>query len=361
MNYKHYFSPAGICTLLCASSFLFFSSSCKQQLTAEQDLSERPQVATVTFSFASDQTKLTTVTDQSEDNTIKSLDIFAFKMVDGQSQQEYKLESYKHYSSSELTDINALPFTTTTGKKRFCVIANAHELLFKGITTFSEFCDLTATLSKEELQNFTMYGQKDKDVAVIDAITISLERFLAKVEVKSIKTKFTGGPYEDMKLSGCKLYLLNAHGAKLIHNGAEPLSPVVLNEGQYKAEDVATTVQTGLIYDEISSEIGETGYTTPHYLYAYSNETEDISNCTKLLLEATLDGVKYYYPILINQTDYGFTSGVRGISRNKMYSYSIVISRPGSLEPNEPLVPGSLTVSLDVLPWEVLPTFDKEF
>lgn len=361
MNYKHYFSPAGLCTLLCASFVLLFSSSCKQQLSADQDQSEISQPATVTFSFASDQTKLTTVTDQSEDNTIKSLDIFAFKVVDAQSPQDYKLESYKHYSISELTDINALPFTTTTGKKRFCVIANAHELRFKGITTFSEFCDLTATLSKEELKNFTMYGQQDKDVAVTDAITISLERFLAKVEVKSIKTKFSGGPYEDMKLSGCKLYLLNAHGAKLIHNGAESLSPEVLNEGQYKAEDVAATVQTGLIYDEISSEIGETGYTTPHYLYAYSNETEDISNCTKLLLEASLDGVKYYYPILINQTDYGFTSGVKGISRNKMYSYSIVISRPGSLEPNEPLVPGSLTVSLVVKPWEVLPTFDKEF
>lgn len=360
MNYKHYFSPAGICTFLCASSVLLFSS-CKKQLSDGGEQFETPQIATVTFSFASDQTKLTTETNQSQDNTIKTLDIFAFKVVDTQTPEEYKLESYKHYSSSELTDINALPFTTTTGKKQFCVIANAHDLSFRGITTFSEFCELTANLSKEELNEFTMYGQKDKNVAVTDAITISLERFLAKVEVKSIKTKFNGGPYEGEKLSGCKLYLLNVHGAKLISNGAEALSPVVLNEGQYKAEDVATTVQQGLIYDEISSEIGETGYTTPHYLYAYSNETNDISDCTKLLLEATLDGVKYYYPILINQDGYGFSSGTEGVSRNKLYSYSIVISRPGSLEPNEPLVPGSLTVSLDVLPWEVLPTFDKEF
>lgn len=360
MSYKHYFSPAGICTFLCASSVLLFSS-CKKQLSDEGEQFETPQIASVTFSFASDQTKLTTETNQSQDNTIKTLDIFAFKVVDGQSTKDYKLESYKHYTSSELTDINSIPFTTTTGKKRFCVIANAHDLVFKGITTFSEFCELTTTLTKEQLNNFTMYAQAEKDVAVTDAITVSLQRFLAKVEVKSIKTKFTGGPYEDMKLSGCKLYLLNVHGAKLINNGASPATQVILNEGQYKAADASSTAQAGLIYDEISSEIGETAYSTKHYFYAYSNETDVVSDCTKLLLEATLDGVKYYYPILINQADYGYSSGTKGISRNRFYSYSIVISRPGSLEPNEPLVPGSLTVTLEVLPWDVLPTFDKEF
>ena len=128
-------------------------------------------------------------------------------------------------------------------------------------------------------------------------------------------------------------------------------------------EDANATVEANLIYEPLTGTIGDTGITTPYFFYCYSNETDDTPSCTKLVLQADLDGVTYYYPILINQENYGYTStnGYYGVRRNTTYSYGITVTRPGTLDPNVPLVPGSLELTINVDDWAVIPHFDKEF
>ena len=128
-------------------------------------------------------------------------------------------------------------------------------------------------------------------------------------------------------------------------------------------EDAGSTAERGLLMDILPENIGNAGYNTPHYLYCYSNETEDISSCTKLILEAELDGVTYYYPIPVNQPGYGDPGsyGHNGIRRNTAYSYGIVITRPGSPDPTVPLEPGDLELSIEVADWTFVPVFEKRF
>jgi hypothetical protein len=82
-----------------------------------------------------------------------------------------------------------------------------------------------------------------------------------------------------------------------------------------------------------------------------------------MVLQGNLDGVTYYYPIPVNQPGYGYTStnGHYGVRRNCSYSYGITITRPGSLDPDEPIVPGTLELSIGVSEWNVIPHFHKEF
>ena len=84
-----------------------------------------------------------------------------------------------------------------------------------------------------------------------------------------------------------------------------------------------------------------------------------------IMFIADLDGVTYYYPIPVNQAGYGLTEPdeetVSGISGNCVYSYGITVTRPGSLDPDTPLVPGTLELSLNVNAWDVIPHFDKVF
>ena len=76
-----------------------------------------------------------------------------------------------------------------------------------------------------------------------------------------------------------------------------------------------------------------------------------------------MNGVTYYYPIMINQPDYGYLpeNGHYGVGRNTSYSYTITVTRPGSEDPNIPLVPGAVELTLEVQDWSVVPSFDKEF
>ena len=166
-----------------------------------------------------------------------------------------------------------------------------------------------------------------------------------------------------MTLNNCKLYLINANADKLLYNGEPTGSPVILNEGGLVTEDVTGTAQTGLLMDEISETISDAGYSTPHYLYCYSNETSDIASCTKLVLQADIDGTTYYYPIPVNQEEYGYVTGNghHGIKRNTVYSMGISISRPGSTDPDTPIEPGTLDLSISVADWTEVPEFDKEF
>ena len=115
--------------------------------------------------------------------------------------------------------------------------------------------------------------------------------------------------------------------------------------------------------DRLDDAINDAGYTVPHYLYCYSNETSDISSSTKLILQADLNGTTYYYPIPVNQEGYGLPedNGHYGIRSNTVYTYGITVTRPGSLDPDIPLEPGVLNLNIDVKEWDIIPEFDKIF
>lgn len=307
------------------------------------------------------ETRSGTPPSTAQDNTINTLDIFIFRYGEPASPDYQKLDTYRHLQGGEMENIS---ISTTTGPKLICIVANDHSNTFSGVTDLTEFRKLTTSLTDERLGSFTMYGETSAILSTTSSVSVTLERFVARVAVTSIKTNFSGTPYAGKTLSDIKLYLTNVHGDKLLYNGASPsASPHILNQGRLVGTDANSTAETNFIYEPITGTIDDSGDGTPHWFYCYSNATEEISASTKMVLQCNLDGVTYYYPIPVNQPGYGYISGNGhyGTKRNCSYSYGITITKPGSLDPDEPVVPGTLELSIGIAEWNVIPHFHKEF
>lgn len=317
--------------------------------------------STLSISLASDMTKSNIENTQEEDNTITTVDVFIFRNTPSTSPDYQKLDTYKRFSGSALDDLTV---TTTTGPKTICIIVNEHTNAFKGVTDLTKFRALVTNLKDELIGSFTMYGETEETLGITASVSLSVKRLISRVGVTSIRTDFAGTPYADMTLSNIKLYLVNAHAQKVIYNNASsPSTPLVYNTAKLVGNDANSTKEANLIYEPLTGTISDTGISSPYFFYCYSNETNDVASCTKLVLQGDLDGVTYYYPIPVNQENYGYTSsnGYYGIRRNTTYSYGITVTRPGSLDPNTPLVPGDIDLTVNIDDWATIPHFDKEF
>lgn len=341
-------------TAICLASVLSCTkpcTTCNDQLTT----------STLKISLGGEGTKTTVSTSIAEDNTINTLDILIFRNTDPSSPDYQKLDTYRHF---EQTDPDNIVISTTTGPKTICVIANDHSNTFDGVSDLRSFRELVTNLKDEQLRSFTMYGETDALLDITSEVSVSLKRHISKICVSSIKTLFDGTPYAGKELTDAKLYLLNVHGEKTIANNASsPATPLVLNEKKVDGNDVNSLSEAYMIYESLGENIDDTGTETPHYLYCYSNQTSDLERCTKVVLEGKLDGVTYYYPIPVNQENYGYlpTNNHYGVAQNTFYSYGITITRPGSLDPNIPIVPGTLEILIDVMDWVNIPHFNKIF
>lgn len=335
-------------------------AACETQNCADRPV-EEGMPATLTLSISSSAVKSTHTPQDTEDNTVNTVDVFIFNNNGTSTSGDGQLDTYRHFGNGEMQ----MEIQTTTGQKKICVVVNAKNLDAGNITTLTQFQEAATLLADETFGYLTMYGEEDVTMTAQTSKSITVSRFISRIAVTSVRTDFEGTPYEGIPLTNCRLYMINVHGDKLLHNGNATASPIILNEGQLNETDAASTAQEGLIMDVIETDISHEGYNTPHYLYSYSNETSDIAASTKLILQADLNGTTYYYPIPVNQEGYGHNSeygeGHYGIRRNTVYSYGITVTRPGALNPDTPVEPGTLDLSIDVEDWLVIPEFNKEF
>ena len=87
------------------------------------------------------------------------------------------------------------------------------------------------------------------------------------------------------------------------------------------------------------------GQWSPVDLYCYPNDSDDDmmgSPPTRMVVQGDIDGATYYYPVDINREGFGYTSGPHGLSRNVKYSYSLLITRKGSTDPDTPVPPAQV-------------------
>lgn len=314
----------------------------------------------MTLTLSSSETKSTEEPNLTRDNAINSLDVYIFNTGDSNDPNYGTLDMYTRVTEN----MDDIKLQTTTGPKKICVIANPKDDMSGDyIRNLSQMKDLVASLQDETYGNLTMYGETDAVLQVQSSESVTVSRLISRINIKSIKTDFDGTPYKGMTLGNCSLYLINVHSGKLLCDGTPVVSDPVLNKGELNSADVEGMSQPDLLMDKIDVAINDEGYSTSHYLYCYANETETINDATMLVLEAQLNGTTYYYPVPVNQTGYGYNeeNGHFGIKRNTQYSYSLTITRPGSLEPDVPVDPSALTLNIVVEEWDVVPEFNKVF
>lgn len=297
---------------------------------------------------------------QADDNYINTLDIFVFH-ADGENAGE--LDAYKRFTAAD--GISNLQMKATTGNKQIYAVANAHRADWKGIVSLTQFQAITTSLQQDDVKNFIMTGEVKVVLQVATTVSFSLSRLASRICVNGIKTSFAGTPYEGLQLSNVKAWLINAHSIKNVHDGAIS-GNVILNHKKLVTTDVNACKMSGMLYDAITPPIGDGGYSTSHYFYAYENtlESETAENrFTRLVIQADLNGKTYYYPVNINQDGYGYVpgNGHKGVKRNTSYEVNVTILRPGSTDPDKPVEHGALGVTLNVLNWVTTPVANPEF
>ena len=329
--------------------------SCEKWDSTVQNLEE----ATMYLNISSAMTKASGAGHgvQEDDNTVNTLEVFVFR-TDGEDAGT--LDVYKKFEGDALGDLTNLEVKSTTGAKSIYVIANSHKESFASIRLLSQFEDELSLLQKESARSFTMTGTADVTLTTVTPVSVTLQRLVARIGVGSIKTNFSGTPYEGTLLKNVKLYLLNVNGDKTYSANTAPASPLVLNLDAPVESDITGCVMTNMIYEELGSDVSEAAYTTKHYFYCYENmiAAESGNNYfTRLVLQADLGGKTYYYPINVNREEHGYVAenGHKGVKRNTAYDFDIVISRPGSLDPNEPVQYGALQVTMNVADWTIIP------
>ena len=286
-----------------------------------------------------------------DDGNIQTLEIFVFRVNAGMP-DDGVLDGYRKFTASELGSLTNLEVQTTTGNKMIYAVANSHRANWKGVNTRALFEQQTALLAEDDLKNFIMIGGTQEQLQLATTVSFSIKRLVTRVQVSSIRTAFASGPYEGLSLTEVKAYLLNAQASKYLYNGTGD-NLKVYNQGAYKADDAGACTMPGMIYDNLGADIQDAGYSTQHYIYCYANGfTEETAEnrFTRLVIEGKLNGITYYYPIVLEE-----------LERNCCYSLDVTIKRPGSTDPDSEVEKGTILATLTVQDWKVLPETSVEF
>ena len=265
---------------------------------------------------------------ETSEKQIGNVQIFVFR-------KNGELDAYA--SSSEKSGIK---LSCTTGEKDIYAIVNAPDL-----STLSSRTELLSTKSKltdNSIGNFVMTGDITKVIGANETLDISVSRIVSRLSVSKVSAKFTSEAYRKKDFKVTRIYATNVAGD--INYGLDSSPESWLNKRGY-----ATSSADALLYEDIEDTVitEEQPYTKQADFYVYPNAlTSDTdgsdARVTRIVIETTLGGITYYYPILVT-----------GIESNKTYTIrNLTVTRPGSADPDTPVSSEECSFSITVKDWE---------
>ena len=157
------------------------------------------------------------------------------------------------------------------------------------------------------------------------------------------------------------MYLINVN-AECHLNGQENGMPGrIINAGRLNPDDLENFIEPGLIVRDIEGKIGERRIYPDINLRCYSNSSAEESPgspSTMLVIEGSIDGGRWFYPITVNRTDQNRGHSHTGIGRNCRYIYDITILRKGSSSPDIPVDPDAVRTEFNIKPWHTTDEYE---
>ena len=251
-----------------------------------------------------------------------------------------------------------ISISVPTGSVKCYAVVNSSEDL-SSVSKESTLTSKVSYLKNNSVTKMEMIGSASKTIASgANSVSIPVKRFAAKVQIDKITPAFTAPAHkaQEFKLTG--IYLVNVNGScPYTLTSTAGSTDYWYNKMKYVSGDC-----NALISDKLSSPVtlqasadAVTPYTTSHYLYCYPNPvTTDSSSSswsnryTRLVVETTLGGTTYYYPVNIPTP-----------AANTLYQITnMKITGLGSNSPDKLVEKGSLSVSITVTDWST--GFSKE-
>lgn len=247
--------------------------------------------------------------------------------------QDNVLEAYA------MAEDDVLAIKCTVGTKNVYAVANAEPIT--GVVTFEDLCKVATDLSSNTRTSFVMEGKNTAVFGEATYMEIGLYKKTARVTLTEICTDFALDHYKNQTFVVKSVYLVNAAGNNTFFT---PTKPTQWYNMMTDAGDLPDMLNAGISDVEITAQAP---YTTAHHMYCYPNPTAtDTSDetwsarRTRLVIQAELGGVNYYYPVTLPI-----------LKPNYDYSVSVTITRPGSSSADQPVSLSNGSFNIDVAKW----------
>lgn len=223
--------------------------------------------------------------------------------------------------------------------KRLYLIANGPD----GIETCTDEAQLTALctlLSDQQSGAFTMAWTQTLDVAGDASLDVEIPRIAAQVRLERITNR--------------SLLPLKLHAAYLTN---VPVAQAPLfTPGDYTPSTWANCLShsdsayDGWLFDDLGGTVLAPGESLEgvHLFYSLPNPlgTDRFGGpwsprLTRLVIEAEMEGVRYYYPFTFDNL----------LANHRYTLVNLNITRPGSNDPDVPVDPRDVTLRVDLLGW----------
>jgi hypothetical protein len=214
------------------------------------------------------------------------------------------------------------------------------------ITKKSELLAATTSLSDNGPTSLVMVGGTTATISSSTSVTIPVTRIVARLSIAKITNSFSAVAYQSKSFVITKIYAINVAGSN--NYGLTAGTPAT-GDTWYNKMGYSSNATDAMTYEAISG--GTIAYGSSnisvHYFYVYPNGNADSQSMTwsarytRLVIEATLDGTTYYYPI-----------DMPSLESNKKYDITeLVITRPGSFSPDTPVATGTLSATISISDW----------
>lgn len=319
---------------LAAAAAVACLTSCNKEVipTSQESMEE---TAEITVRLPLPETKAaSTLTDN--EATVKNLQVYVF------NSNGTKLESYGTANASQVTIKVAL------GEKMIAAVVNSKPIT--NTVTLESLEKTVVNLQENSLAGgFVMFGKVKKTVAANDNVTIDVDRLVSRVVISKITNNITLPQYSGKALKLKGIYLVNAVNKTNLGSSYALTNDDFSNKIKYEGE------QTDLLGSRFATPMevsAASPYTRESRMYCCPNPVTTDSKSqtwskrfTRLVVEVEFDGETMYYPISFEQT----------LKANSSYEIpDLQITRPGSTNPDEPLVLGSVNYTVNVKPWELV-------
>lgn len=271
---------------------------------------------------------MTRVTDVGDESAVRNAQVFLFR-PDGS------------LDASGTSDSDVVTIDCTAGEREIVAIVNAPAVT--GITDLSGLMSEVSLLQDNAPGSLVMLGRETFSVSASSQVSVPVRRLAAKVSIERIVADFSLQQYRDADFRLKRIYLSNVAG-DVPYGGTGAPASWYNRSGAIDLENPLVCSQ------ELSEQLAsDSPYEVIHSFYCCPNGCQEDSfsqewspRHTRLVVETELAGRTYYY-----------TMTMPAIESNHLYTVKeLRITRPGSDDPEDHLISGDASFTIEVEDWE---------
>lgn len=272
------------------------------------------------------------------------------------------LKRLDSYQKTRMAGGEKCTVASRCGEKIMVALANVRTGEWRNIHSYEGILSETILLSLDNPELPAMTGITRIRAGSREEYELEMTRVMSEIRISGLRTDFFGTEYEGESLEDVKLYLTNVSAVCPVSR-TENLHPeLIVNFG--RLDELSLTAFNHK--EMLLVEVGDIGRRTsgPFSLFCYpSDHSEETAGSpyTKLVIEGSIKGHTYYYPLTINRkgqlgtnSEFSGPASERGcgIRRNRIYDYDITICRSGTDDPDIPVSGNMVILKGKILDWE---------